>query len=140
MADTGPQMPASGEGHCLCGTVSYRWTAPPLWAMHCHCASCRRHCAAPVVSFFGLADGTWAWTGAEPRVFESSPGVRRSFCPVCGTPMTFAADRYPGETHFYSGTMATPEAYRATAHVHHDERLPWVDLADGLPRHPGSFP
>jgi hypothetical protein len=133
-----PDMPASGAGRCLCGDVRFRWEGPALWAVHCHCESCRRACSAGFTSFFGVADADWSWTGAPPRLYESSPGVRRWFCPRCGAQMAFQADRYPGETHFYAASMENPEAYAPTAHVHADERLCWVRLADDLPRKEGS--
>lgn len=129
-----PDMPEAGRGRCFCGAVRFEWRARPLWAGHCHCESCRRNCAAPFTSFFGVADDAWSWTGEAPRLFESSPGVRRWFCGRCGAPMAFAADRFPGETHFYAASMERPEDYRPTFHVHADERLSWVRLADDLPR------
>lgn len=91
-----------------------------------------------MVSFFGVTDGQWSWTGAPPQVFDSSPGVRRSFCARCGTPMAFASDRFPGETHFYAASMDAPEGFDATFHTHAEERLSWVKLSDGLPEHEGT--
>ncbi|MEO1198768.1 MAG: GFA family protein [Pseudomonadota bacterium] len=132
-------MPTTGTGRCFCGAVRYQWFRAPLWACHCHCESCRRTCSAPFTSFFGLADDAWSWTGEEPVVFTSSPGVRRSFCGRCGAPMTFAADRFAGETHFYAATMDAPETYVATAHVYMAEKLPWIHLDDGLPQHQGPL-
>lgn len=120
-------------GRCLCGAVTYRGTAPPLWQGHCHCDSCRRATASPITSYFGMADGTWAWTGVAPVVFASSPGVERRFCGRCGTPMSFRADRFPGEQHFFAATLDRPEDFRPEAHYFWAERLPWLHLADGLP-------
>jgi hypothetical protein len=94
----------------------------------------RRACAAPFTSFFGIADGTWEWTGAAPATYASSAGVWRDFCPRCGTQMTYRATRFPGETHFYAGTLDDPAAYRSTDHVRTGEQLPWIHLSDGLPR------
>lgn len=127
-------MPKQGTGRCFCGAVTYEWRAAPLWSCHCHCESCRRTCSAPFTSFFGVADGHWAWTGETPKLFESSPGVRRHFCATCGTPMAYAADRFPGETHFYAASMDDPAAFRPTFHVHADEMLDWFEIVDDLPR------
>lgn len=126
------------EGRCLCGKVRYRLDAAPLWQMHCHCESCRRACAAPFTSFLGVRDGSWSWTGEIPALYESAPGVQRSFCAHCGTQMSYAADRWPDETHFYAATLDDPDAFLPTAHVHHAERLEWIHLADDLPRHSGT--
>ncbi len=126
------------SGRCLCGAVTYRCDAPPHWQMHCHCESCRRATGAAFASFFGVADGTWAWTGVPPATFTSSPGVTRQFCATCGTPMGYRADRFPGEQHFYAGTLDDPARYTPSAHVHFAEHLPWANLHDTLPRHDRS--
>ncbi len=80
-------------GHCLCGATSYRFEGPETWACHCHCESCRRQTGAPVTTFLGILLGRFKWTGNKPKSHASSPGVTRSFCETCGTPMAFQADR-----------------------------------------------
>lgn len=132
-----------GTGHCLCGAVSYAFEGAPNWQAHCHCESCRRNCAAPFTSYFGVSHGKWRWTGTEPAAYASSPGVRRHFCTRCGTPMAFEGERWSHEIHFYAATLADPAAFRPTAHVNWNEHLPWVKLDDGLrtyytPRRLGS--
>ena len=121
------------SGHCLCGATRFACTAPPLWQSHCHCESCRRACAAPFTSFFGVADGHWTWTGAQPASYVSSPGVRRDFCGTCGSQVAFRADRFPGEIHFYAALLDDPSLYEPTEHVFIAEKLAWLHLADGLP-------
>ncbi len=121
-------------GRCLCGATTYRCTAAPLWQSHCHCESCRRATASPFTSFFGIANGAWDWTGTPPATYNSSPGTHRDFCPTCGTQMTYRSTKYPGECHFYAATLDRPETFAPTAHVHTAEQLPWLHLADGLPR------
>jgi len=122
-------------GHCLCGAVSYRISGDETWACHCHCADCRRQCAAPVTTFLGIPLDRFDWTGAAPKTYASSPGVTRSFCNTCGTPMAFAASRYPGEIHLYAATLSEPEKFTPKFHVHYDEHLPWLALHDDLPKH-----
>lgn len=121
-------------GRCLCGAVTWRGTAPPLWQRHCHCDSCRRATSSPFTSFIGMADGRWEWTGAPPATYESSPGTFRAFCPTCGAPLAYHTDRIPGERHFHAATLDDPTAYAPTLHEHTDEQLPWITLCDGLPR------
>ncbi|MFO1201966.1 MAG: GFA family protein [Tabrizicola sp.] len=122
------------SGRCLCGAVTYRCSKEPLWQSHCHCESCRRATASGFTSFFGMRDGAWAWTGAKSATFASSPGTWRDFCPTCGTQMAYRSDKYPGECHFYAATLDDPSGYVPTCHVHTDEMLPWIRLADRLPR------
>lgn len=131
-------LPETGAGRCLCGAVRFEWTAKPIWAADCHCESCRRANSAAYASFFGVSDGHWRWTGAAPTLFESTPGVRRWFCPTCGSQMAYAADRFPGETHFFAPSMDNPEQFQPTFEVNVDERLSWVLTREGLPQHRGQ--
>ena len=126
----------TAQGGCLCGAIRYTAAGTPLWVAHCHCESCRRSTGAPFAAFVGYPHAAVAFPTGTPAVFESSPGVRRSFCARCGTPIAYAADRFPGEIHLYSCTMDEPERFQATGHVHVSEQLPWLHLADGLPRYP----
>jgi hypothetical protein len=131
------QMPMSDREHsggCLCGAVRFRVSADPLWVAYCHCESCRRHTASVVATFAGFAETAVSFTGEAPSVFQSSPDVWRSFCGRCGSPISYRARRFPGEVHFYIGTLDKPERYLPQAHVHHGEHVAWFDTKDDLPR------
>lgn len=124
-----------GSGHCLCGAVRFSFEGAPNWQAHCHCESCRRATASPFTSFLGVSHATFRWTGTPPAERESSPGVRRSFCAACGTPMAYQSPTRPHEIDLYAAALDDPSSYAPTHHVHWNERLPWVKLADGLPVH-----
>jgi len=121
------------HGHCLCGAVRFEVDAPVEACVNCHCESCRRQCSAPMTTYIGVQDGHWKWTGKAPKVFRSSPGVERSFCDTCGTPMSFRSEKMSGLMHFYVAALEEPEMFAPTLHVAHEERLPWLKLADNLP-------
>ncbi|AXT26489.1 GFA family protein [Ruegeria sp. AD91A] len=121
------------RGHCLCGSIKYEIDPPALSCVTCHCDSCRRQCAAPMTTYFAVRDGKWRWIGEGPKRFNSSPGVERSFCPHCGTPISFRSAKMSDVMHLYVATLETPEALQPTLHVSHEEKLSWLHLADGLP-------
>lgn len=121
------------RGHCLCGKIEYEVDPPVLSCVTCHCDSCRRQCAAPMTTYFGVRDGNWRWTGEQPTRFNSSPGVERSFCPHCGTPISFRSTVMSDVMHLYVATLENPEALTPTLHVAHEEKLSWLQLGDGLP-------
>lgn len=123
------------HGRCLCGDVRFEYSGPENWRGYCHCESCRRNCSAPVTAYFGVPNGAWRFTGAEPAVYESNPGVRRLFCGRCGTPMAYDADKFPDEIHFYAASLEEPSTYTPDFHVFFGEHLPWFDSDDTLPRH-----
>jgi hypothetical protein len=127
---------ADWSGQCLCGAIRYSAKASPFWQAHCHCQSCRQATGAAFASFFGLSKAAIAWVG-QRAFHRSSPGVTRGFCAACGTAMSYQCTRWPGEVHLYAGTLDTPAVYQTTAHVHWAERVPWITVADDLPKIPG---
>ncbi len=124
-------------GRCLCGDIRFAYDGPENWRAHCHCESCRRQTASPFTTFMGVPNGQWRWTGKEPAVFESSAGVRRLFCPTCGAPVAYDADRQPDEIHFYASLLDDHGDFAPESHVHWEERVSWVEPADALPRREG---
>ncbi len=123
------------SGLCLCGQVRWVTSGPVLWSGFCHCASCRRATSSPVTAFFGVPLETLEWTG-ELAVHESSDvRVRRHYCPACGSQMSYQADRWPGEVHLYAASLDDPAAFKPEAHFHFAEKLPWLTVADDLPKY-----
>lgn len=121
------------KGRCLCRAVTYEYQGPENWVGHCHCESCRRNTSSPFTTFVGVPRTALSFTGAEPAAYQSSPGVRRLFCPRCGAPVAFDADRYPDEIHLYLAALEDAAGLAPQFHVFTAEKLPWITLADGLP-------
>ena len=116
------------RGRCLCGAVRYRAVGAPKWIANCHCASCRRATGAPMATFAGFEAGRFSYLAGPPARFHSSPGVTRSFCGQCGTPLTYEGDRWPGEVHVLVGTLDRPEDFAPTGNAFAEEQLPWLRL------------
>ena len=121
------------SGGCSCGAVRYQATGKPKWVAHCHCRDCRKQTGAALATWAGFASDRFAFTGA-PQAYPSSPGVVRRFCGTCGTPLTYEGERWPGEIHLLAGTLDDPGAIAPGAHVYVAHQMPWLRLADGLPR------
>ncbi len=122
-------------GRCQCGDIRYKYAGAPDRVFHCHCDSCRRHVSSPVATFVCVFRDAFRFTLGTPQVYTSSPGVRRSFCPRCGSPIAYEADRIPNEIHLYHGTLTDQNAMRPTAHMHVSEQLAWFEVLDELPRY-----
>lgn len=125
---------AAYPGRCLCGAVRFVAHGEPRWVAHCHCESCRRATSAALATYAGFLATDVAWSGQPAGLFHSSPGVERRFCPRCGSPLSFAGKRWPGEIHLFVASFEDPRAFAPSVHVHVGEQLPWLQLADGLPR------
>ncbi len=122
------------EGRCLCGEARFQAKSKPIWVGHCHCESCRRNTGSAVATFVGFRQDQVEFTAGERQFYQSSPGVRRGFCGSCGTPLSYEAKKFPGETHIYLCTLDNPERFVAEFHVFYAERVPWFKINDDIPR------
>lgn len=126
-------------GGCLCRAVRYRAEGRPLWVVHCHCTDCRRAAGMPFATWVGYRATQVSFEDeTQRRRYASSPGVIRTFCLVCGTPLSYESDRFPGELHLMAGTLDEPARITPTHHVWTDEAVPWALHDDGLKRRPGG--
>jgi len=127
--------PDATTGRCLCGAIRYEFRGAPEWVVHCHCDSCRRQVSSPLATFVGVLKDNFRFTAGMPKGYTSSPGVSRSFCPDCGSPIAYEAVRLPDEIHLFHGTLDDPAALAPTAHVHAEEQVAWFEVHDDLPRY-----
>jgi len=118
-------------GGCQCGTVKFQASGTPRFVSKCHCNSCRNATGAAFSTWVGFADEQVRWLKAAPSTHASSPGVARGFCADCGTPLTYAGDDWPGETHLLIGVFDTPSAFTPNKDVFTEDALDWVLPAKG---------
>lgn len=130
-------MTETHRGRCFCGAVKFEIDMPIKWCVYCHCESCRRQCSAPLTAFLCVDHGQWRWTGARPKIHNSSPGVERSFCGDCGSPISFRSENMSGLMNFHVAAMEKPELFAPTLHVAYEERLPWLSIHDDLEKRTG---
>lgn len=121
------------SGGCLCGAVRFTVTEKPRWSAWCHCESCRRQTGSVVIPFIGVARAAVTFTGDKPQDFESSPGVYRSFCPRCGSAISYRSDTRADEMDLFAGSLDDPDRFAMRSHVHTAEQVSWVQMKDGLP-------
>lgn len=134
-----PQKKLSGA--CMCGSVAFE-TGEPRSIFHCHCESCRRSTGQAATTFVSLLAGDVTFSGVERHVYNSSPGVSRTFCPNCGTPLAWEGTGKDGTAfvEIYIANFADRDQLLPTHHVYYEERVRWFDIADGLPRYRGTNP
>jgi hypothetical protein len=122
-------------GRCLCGAIHYEYEGEPLDAVHCHCDSCRRQTSSPVATFVMVPKTALRFTRGQPKEFTSSPGVRRSFCGECGSPIAYRTERRPDVVDLFAGTLAYPASVAPSCHLYVEGQLPWFEVLDDLPRY-----
>ena len=123
-------------GGCLCGAVRYRISSAPRSADYCHCRMCRRAAGAPVVARLTVTNKSFSWTADRPAVYRSSQTAERLFCAKCGTQLALRDE--PDHLDVTLASLDTPEAVRPSYHIWTASRIGWFEIADDLPRHPGS--
>jgi hypothetical protein len=144
-------MPAI-RGSCLCGGVKFEIDGPLLEPLHCHCSRCRKQHGAAFRSRVRVRVADLRWIQGEDLVsyYESSPGFRRGFCRVCGSPVV----NRPGPT--YKPALANPAiaselgvplgildddpGIHAKCHVFVADKAPWFEITDDLPQYEGYPP
>lgn len=124
----------SWSGGCMCGKVHFVAIGPASWVGICHCSSCRRATGGTLVTAAGFPRAAVTFTGKEPSTYASSAGVTRSFCSACGTSLSYQSEQWPEDIHLMAGAFDEPERLEPEFHIFADEKLPWLCLADPLPR------
>jgi hypothetical protein len=131
-------MERSRSGGCFCGHVRYRAGAAATEATCCHCSICRRTSGAPFVAWFTVPAASFQVVAGDPSEHQSSVHGTRTFCPRCGTPLTFRSSHTPGEIDVTTCSLDDPEAVPPADHTWTSARLSWVKLADGVPTFSGA--
>jgi hypothetical protein len=101
--------------------------------MICHCQSCRRAAGSPVVAWLTFPKGSFQFCKGEANTYRSSEHVRRTFCPACGTPLTYEHADSPQSIDITTCSLDDPQAFPPTHHSWLSHDLAWVKFGDGLP-------
>jgi hypothetical protein len=126
------------KGGCFCGWVRYETVGTPFDETNCHCSMCRRTTGAPFVAWFSVPRSQFRLVCGEPTRFKSTTKGTRSFCPQCGTQLTFEHEDFLGEIDVTTCTLDDPERVPPKDHTRTSSKLSWVKLADQLPEHQES--
>ncbi|MBN9217801.1 MAG: GFA family protein [Mesorhizobium sp.] len=129
---------AKYQGGCLCGTVRYSADAAPINERICHCRLCQRAIGGAFNArvLFRIEDvtieGQWASV-------NTSPDLKRGFCPNCGTTM-FSRRDSAGIIGVTTGSLDDPSLFRPQMHIFTASKQAWVQIDDGLPQYEAGPP
>ncbi len=118
------------KGGCFCGHVRYEAGGEPFHPSICHCSMCRRTVGAPMVAWFSVPSSEYRVVAGAPTRFASSGDAVRTFCPRCGTSLTFEGGEHPDEIDVTTASLDDPEAVPPRDHTHTATQLSWVRLDD----------
>jgi uncharacterized protein YndB with AHSA1/START domain len=127
--------PAVHSGGCLCGAVRFVAAGEPRFLCICHCNSCRRATGALMVGWGTFESAKFRITQGQLSETLTSPGVRRGHCAQCGSSITYRNGLRADEVDVTLATLDAAASLRPTAHIWLEDKLPWVEIADGLPQY-----
>jgi hypothetical protein len=127
--------------------VSFALTPPTDFVAHCHCASCRAAHAAAFVTWTAVPRDRFAFLSGEAEVtwYRSSASVEWGFCRRCGSSMLYRAiaEGHPeapklDRIYVTVASLVDPLDRPPNLHASYEERVPWLTVRDGLPKHRGK--
>ena len=121
-------------GGCFCGAIRYQTSGQVFNQTNCHCEICRRTSGAPCMAWFSVPAAGFRLVLGAPAKFRSRVHATRTFCPTCGTQLTFADDSSPDAIDVSTCSLDDPVAAAPRDHTYTASQLGWMRLADELPR------
>ncbi len=121
-------------GGCLCGAIRYEASGEPYNITHCHCSDCRKGSGAAFVTWASFRRHNFRFTHGAPHEITWAGRVR-SFCANCGTALTFLSQPDTDEVDVAVCSFDYVDAVLPQDHTWTEDQLPWIKLADDLPRY-----
>ncbi|NMM36457.1 MAG: GFA family protein [Glaciimonas sp.] len=114
-------------GSCLCGRVKYQVTGDIRSASHCHCTMCQKQHGAACGSYANVDRAGFSYASGADAVaaYESSPGVTRGFCQICGSSLTWHSEKSPDCIAVSLGTLDAPYL-GAVEDIFTETRVGWL--------------
>jgi len=135
------------RGSCLCGGVKFEITGPLLRPLNCHCTFCRKQHGAAFRSRARVRRSDFRCQQGEELLtyYEATPGYRRGFCRVCGSPILNRAEPHSrlaqnhpqalAEFGIALGTFDDDPGVRPESHIFVGSKAPWFEITDDLPQY-----
>ncbi len=93
---------------------------------------------SPFVTWFTVPRSRFQFVHGEPTWFKSTAKSTRSFCPRCGTRLTFEHEDFSDEIDITRCSLDESDKLSPKDHTHTGSKLSWIRLADRLPEYPES--
>jgi len=121
-------------GACFCGGILGEMRGDPFWICYDHDDDCRRALGSPLAVWVGYRPHQFRLLRGSPKSFSKTRGVVRTFCADCGTSIGYSDDGLPEEFYVAIGFLDNPERFEPQAHAYWKMKLPWLVIADDLPK------
>ncbi|MDD2841396.1 MAG: GFA family protein [Tolumonas sp.] len=125
------------KGSCLCNAIQYEIQGELGPTMMCHCSKCRKANGSAYAINAAVKTDQFHFIKGQELVseFESSPGVFRSFCKQCGSPLLSRRPSQPDIVRLRIGTLDTPVDVKPLAHIFVGSKASWDEIHDDIPQY-----
>ena len=125
------------KGSCLCNAIQYEIEGELGPTMMCHCSKCRKANGSAYAINAAVKTDQFHFVKGQELVseFESSPGVFRSFCKQCGSPLLSRRPSQPDIVRLRIGTLDTPVDVKPLAHIFVGSKASWDEIHDDIPQY-----
>ena len=111
-------MSSQLDGHCLCGSVTYRCDAEPEMTLVCHCEDCQRQTGSTFSILVGVPRAALHLDDdklAKHLTLGTDTGKERQrrFCSKCGSPIVSLLAEHPDLAFIKAGTLNDRSWYRS---------------------------
>lgn len=121
------------KGQCLCGAIEIETDVPVFWAWHDHSPASRIAHGAAYATYAGTYRSKVRINRGEDQIrsfTEPKTGDIRSFCGVCGTPVSYARKRSPKWVNLPRALFSGRTGREAKYHVAHEQLQDWAYLGE----------
>lgn len=125
------------KGSCLCNAIQYEIEGELGPTMMCHCSKCRKANGSAYAINAAVKTDQFHFIKGQELVseFESSPGVFRSFCKQCGSPLLSRRPSQPDIVRLRIGTLDTLVDVKPLAHIFVGSKASWDEIHDDIPQY-----
>jgi hypothetical protein len=125
------------KGSCLCHAIEYEIHGELGPVMMCHCSKCRKANGSAYAINAMVNTKEYVIVKGQDAIseYESTPGVFRSFCKHCGSPLVSRRPSQPDIVRLRIGTLDTPVDVKAMAHIFVGSKASWDEIHDDIPQY-----
>jgi hypothetical protein len=123
----------------MCGGVRYELSAPPQFALYCHCTRCQRRTGGSAAATARTDKGSVRVTSGEELIdyYRPDQGFDKAFCSHCGSGLWSRNPHDHDEISVRMGTFDEDPGVRPSYRQFVAYAAPWEPIPDdGLPRFP----
>lgn len=114
------------SGGCYCGNIRFKIQESPHLSVNCHCNNCRRAVGAQSVAWIIVKKASFSWGKGNPVRYQTETEAWRTFCPDCGSSLTYESPTRPDDMDVTTGSMDHPVDFPPTEDAYLMYRIPWV--------------